>query len=59
MDGDVVDLEDLAGRAAPGSAGDKPIYPAVPYYGPFIARELKPGQMMKWCTCGMRDRVAQ
>ncbi|KAJ3359655.1 hypothetical protein GGF32_009105 [Allomyces javanicus] len=56
----LVDVEDLAHGAssspATASAGDgekKQLYPSVPFYGPCIVRNLKPGETKKWCTCDM------
>ncbi|KAI9190071.1 hypothetical protein H9P43_001504 [Blastocladiella emersonii ATCC 22665] len=40
------DIEDLA----------KPIYPTVPFYGPCIVRDLKPGETKRWCTCGLSKK---
>jgi hypothetical protein len=37
------DIEDLGRK----------LYPAVPYYGTCLVRNLTPGETKKWCTCGM------
>ncbi|XP_033108390.1 CDGSH iron-sulfur domain-containing protein 3, mitochondrial-like isoform X1 [Anneissia japonica] len=31
-------------------------YPAVPQYGPYTIRDLKPGEKKKWCSCGLSKK---